>query len=180
MVSDSPLPIEADTSEWDPDHCQKQGIDACCSGDWDFVENDNAAYRIARNAHQRILHPFIMVQQWFVDKMYRLAQSDMTEEQLKQFNACHQWASDWQTTIETCICEISALVVQTIPSKLTSLEEMLGVAMGAGGFCCHENIDAYLRGHYPDYRVPEMEKTVPGFKAEWLTIQGPHAPLHSD
>ena len=169
--------------EWNQDHgCHREGIASPLNGggDWDFVENENAAYRIARNAVSRILEPPIMAQMWMNSKAYSLAQEYMTEEHAKEFNTYWRWATDLQGQLEQDTCEIAALVVQNLPAKLTSLNEMLDASMVESGFCCSANIDAFIQGHMPGYWIPEMEQTLPDFKPEWLSIEGPNAPLERD
>lgn len=169
-------------SEWNQDHgCHREGIASpFTGGDWDMVENDNAAYRLARNAGFRILNPLVMTQMWMATRMYTLAKQYMTEEQAAEFYWYHRWASDLQTDIKTRLCEISALVVQNLPAKLTSLNDMLDTAMVESGFCCPNNIAAYLRDAVTSHTVSEMEKTCPDFKREWLSLRGPNAPLETD
>ena len=171
------------TFEWNQDHgCHREGIadPVSNSSEWDLYETDNLAVRLADNARHRILTPLVMVQMWMFHRTYTLAKKYMTEEQAQEFFNYWRWASDLQTEIEQRGSEIAALVVQNLPAKLTSLDEMLTEAMAESGFCCPTNIDAFILGHMPDYRIPEMGKTCPDFKPEWLSIEGQNAPLERD
>ena len=181
-MSDQNTAKDEKTFEWNQDHgCHREGIASpFTGGDWDSIENDNAAYRIARNAGFWILNPLVMAQMWMHNRTYTLAKKYMTEEQAQEFYHYWRWTSDFQTDLETSLSEIVALVVQNLPAKLTSLDDMLNTAMVESGFCCKPNIDAFLRSHAPLNRTSLITRDIPEFKSEWLSIEGPNAPLEHD
>ena len=168
-----PPPEPTKIPGWNEDHgCHREGITSPFTGDWDLVENDNAGYWL--------LNPLVMAQMWLHNRTYTLAKEYMTEEQALEFYHYWRWTSDLQTDMEVTRCEIAALVLQNLPEKLTSLDEMLDTAMVESGFCCKTNIDAFLRSRVPNDRASGIARDIPDFKPEWLFIEGPNAPLERD
>ena len=177
VVSETP-PKESCPPQWEPGHDCDHALKM--DADWDTDGSEDTAFLMAQNTHNRILTPLVFAQMWMFHRTYTLAKKYMTEEQAQEFYHYWRFASDLQTSIETAICEISALVSQNLPAKLASLDKMLADAMTNSGFCCPTNIDAYLRDQTPSHRIIEMEKAIPDFKPEWLSIKGPNAPLERD
>ena len=179
-VSEQPCQaIDTPDFKWNDDHdCDHapEPLDA----DWDSDGSVDTGFLMAQNTHNRILTPLVLAQMWMFNRTYTLARKYMSEEQAQEFYYYWRFASDMQTSIETAICEISALVSQNLPTKLASLNKMLADAMADSGFCCPANIAAYLRDQTPEHRIAEMEKAIPDFQREWLSLDGPNAPLETN
>ena len=119
----------------------------------------------------RILYPLVMLQCYMFHKALKIGSEHLPEYKREEFFHYATWASNLQTDIETGIADISALLVQNLPTQLASLQEMLRTAMVESGSCCTEAIIQYVRAT-ADYQDDRLAKGIPEFNPEWLTVQG--------
>ena len=69
-------------------------------GDWNCAEDDNAAYRLARNATFRILNPLVLVQEGMFHWTYTIAKEYPPKDKRQAVYWYWRCASDLQTDFE--------------------------------------------------------------------------------
>jgi hypothetical protein len=67
---------------------------------------------------------------------------------------------------------VAARLALGIPTRWTTLEETLQAAMVNAGLCCEEAVNHLIEEELGPVTMKQLLEICPGFKKEWVTIQG--------
>ena len=118
-------------------------------------------------------HPLAMVRLYFGDKLMQVVEdANFPQEPYNDFYRIWKWFIDLQTAENDLASKVAAMTATNLPTRFSSLDATLRTALVGSGLCCQAAADALIASIVMEWKITTMEREVPGFNREWLTIQG--------
>ena len=169
----APLALEA-AFPLPPDHrCDRQGVQGFYTGEWDRTEYEDLSYLIVQAAMQRLTWPLTMVQTYFSEKMRRIVEgAGLGPDTYQEFERYWQCSDDLITNQDELASRIATLTATHLPAKFGTIDQALQSAMLGAGLCCERAADALITSSVGEWSLNRIEKAIPEFRRDWLTLQG--------
>jgi hypothetical protein len=159
-----------------PHFCDKPGIPCNCDrkysecNDWGD-RSDDMTDQLVWAGVNRLTMPLSDLS----DYMARMAR-DAAQEDIPTYGKdCPKYAM-WEDDISNCCrnmtIHVAARLALGIPTRWTTLEETLQAAMVNAGLCCEEAVNHLIEEELGPVTMKQLLEICPGFKKEWVTIQG--------
>jgi len=159
------------------DHeCDREGVGAPYSGEWDYAEDHDLPQLMIQNAMERVATPVSLTKMYLSGKVLRIAEAHLPPDVSKDLYWHWRIDDDLETVMGQVNAHVASLVSTNLPARFTSLDGTLRTAMVNGGLCCEEAANQLIASCLMRDEMALMEEHIPGFNPQWLTIQGAEDP----